>query len=286
MQIGAENLMEIQNLFLHFVYRLQRTWKLFVAHFDGKWGRFFVEESGAGVLATIVGLYMTQTSLNVQSIKQAFYAGVIGMFLWMCIILLWSYFKAPSSLFFEERKEAGKYNWHDVMFKVYFFPKPSIYGVGLCVRNMKAYDIESVSARIVKMRYITENRDWSMSDEIRFLPWVMEDETLNRMPQQINKSGDLLLQIFQWNAGGVWIPTGFQEEPNEKGVIGYRAPHNSIISEPLNNISHLGKYYIEIEFTGKINDCHLPPYIYKAVFEVNPYSVYRVNEVKNGKGIP
>jgi hypothetical protein len=207
---------------------------------------------------------------------------VIGMFLWMCVVLAWSYFKAPASLFFEERKEAGKYNWHDVIFRVYFFPKPSVYGVGLCIKNTKAYDMQNVSARIVKMRYLTENRDWGMSDEVRYLPWVMKDETLNRMPQHINKDDELVLEIFQWNSGGVWIPTGFQQEPIEKGVVGYRAPHNSIISEPLNNISHLGRYYLEIEFTGKINEWYLSPYIYKAIFDINPIGVHNVEVIRKG----
>src|SRR5438094_540615 len=98
----------------------------------------------------------------------------------------------------------------------------------MLLRNDKDYDIDFVCARIDNLKYLTKKRDWGMSDNIRYLPWIMDDETPTRLPQNLRRnSGVLTLEIMQWSDKEVWLASGLQEEPKNRGPIGYRAPHNS-----------------------------------------------------------
>jgi hypothetical protein len=184
------------------------------------------------------------------------------------------FFYTPFQLYYEQKRIANKYNWFDVDFSIYNFPKTSVYGVGLLLRNDKDYDIEFVCARIINLKFVSKKRDWGMSDNIRFLPWIMDDDTPTRLPQNLHHNGgELALEIIQWNDKEVWLASGLQEEPKNRGPIGYRAPHSSPNME-------LGKYYFEIEFTGQIQGLELTPYIYYGEFYIREVGDVRIRSIR------
>jgi hypothetical protein len=111
-----------KNLWDYLAYvgrRFQRTGTLFADHFDRKWLRYFLEEAGAGMLGAIIGFVLENITLS----PNVLIAGALGAIGWSFIMLVISFLRAPYSLYSEERKEAGKYNWHDIYIKKHFFSR-------------------------------------------------------------------------------------------------------------------------------------------------------------------
>ena len=247
--------MVIREMALHFIYRIRKTGVLMVGHYKGMWTRFLAEEIGIGICFAIGGFFISGFVFHVRTIVMS---SVIGMGLWVGILLIFNFLRAPSSLYFEQRKEAGKYNWWDIKFSQYRFPSPSIYGIGLIVKNNKKYAIEKVSAKFFIGRLLEKKGDYSMSDHIKFFPWVLEDETLSRLPIKIESGKEAFLGIAQWNEVNTWLLHGEQVEPKVKGAIAYST------APPL----ALGTYYLEFEFSGEVEGIALKPHIHAIMLDI------------------
>lgn len=176
----------------------------------------------------------------------------------------------PANEYSRVRKLAGKYDWMDVEFTQFQFPPESVYGKGLKIINHKDFDMSSFSARILTLRYLNKKGDFGFSDNIRYLGWVLAEDTLTRMPQNIARGGgELFLQIAQWNEKAVWLSTGEQLPPTEIGPISYRPPHSAEVKPG-------DRFFMEIEFVARIDDLALQTHLYKCNLIVNDGGVVEI----------
>jgi len=130
----------IQEISLHFYYRLKRTVVLFAGYYKGKWIKSISETLFFGLCSAIAGPLVTRQNFDIATL---ILSGVAGIGIWLVMLLLVSFIRAPSSLYFEQQKEADKYNWNNVD----ICPKITKDGsrfkrYGIIIKNKKKYNLD------------------------------------------------------------------------------------------------------------------------------------------------
>lgn len=245
----------LQEIILHFVYRLQRTSRLFASHFDGKWGRFFVQEGSVGIVSAIVGLATSEPNLDLESLEHAIYSGVIGISLYTIVVFLGSYVRSGSSLYFEQRKKAGKFNWDDIKIqKTEIRDKRNFRAYGIKMKNGKVYDLRKIIAQIQYLEIDgtpdVQNRQLLQTQRGRRLGWLWNDHRIDVTEQSLDKNGgEAVIDLFRVMPNQIsffeysedknkFIPRDINIEKFVNGEILFLASFNPIEPEwiPIENI--------------------------------------------------
>ena len=248
--------------------KFSKYWLLAINHTASKSINLFSEFQG-DILRGFISLfallgvsYLTSSGIIKALDYQAFlgdfesYARFFGMVFLLIPInfVLRLFIYTPAELFWEQKLIANKFNWEEVSFNVYQFPKDSIFGWGIKVHNQKNIELESVSARLIYLIQISnslnEKKQIEISESGNFLSWdkgkgqsewkeinIIKNSTKNLI--LINEDGYKMSWLFLTNA------------------------LNSENTDNQLKLFDLYEYLFEIEFNGKIDGHDLEPYIFK-----------------------
>lgn len=179
----------IQEVLSHFYLRLKKTKDIFVGRYKKGWTTFILEEIGVGICFSIGGFIMSGLDFDfVYLIKSA----SLGMALWIVVLGFFSFVKAPSTLFFEQKKQADLYTVNGIDISGVTPNTYDVFPCGISVTNKKELPIR-VSVMI--------NRVWQNRTEIRKgslpknLRWYLSDGSLSTGYETINPSKSLIIAL-------------------------------------------------------------------------------------------